>query len=267
MKSSKVVLVLEYNGANYRGWQTQKNNKKTIQAYVEKAISKVANHPVSIICAGRTDAKVHASAQVIHFETSAEREERAWVFGVNTHLPSDIAVIAASQIDDDFHARFSAVSRRYRYVIYSSPLRPAILSDEVTWTYKKLDVLRMEEAARSFIGTHDFSSFRAAGCQSHSPVRTILHFDVFELGRYIVLDVMANAFLYHMIRNFAGVLMAIGAEEKPIEWAQDVLDAKNRAGAGITAPAAGLYFVHAGYSPNFNVPQVPIGPHFLPEFK
>ncbi|MBR7889897.1 tRNA pseudouridine(38-40) synthase TruA [Marinomonas sp. A79] len=260
----KVVLIVEYNGSEYKGWQAQKYDVPSVQENLEKALSVIADHPVKVICAGRTDSGVHASAQVVHFETHVDRHERAWTLGVNTYLPADICVVAAQYVADDFHARFSALSRRYRYVIYSAPLRPALLAGGVTWTYKNLDVEAMKQAAKKFVGKHDFSSFRAIGCQAHTPIRTILNFDVQQLGQYIVLDVRANAFLHHMIRNFAGVLMAIGAGEKPVAWAQTVLDAKDRTKGGITAPPTGLYFVDAQYPEHFNVPSRPLGPHFLP---
>ena len=262
--TKKVVLVVEYNGSEYKGWQAQKFGVPSVQESLEKALSKIANHPVQVVCAGRTDSGVHASAQVVHFETSVERNERAWTLGVNTYLPSDIAVVAASPVSNDFHARFSALSRRYRYVIYSSDFCPAILSKGVTWTYKNLDVAAMKEAAKVFLGTHDFSSFRAVGCQAKTPIRTILNFEIHQLGQYIVLDVRANAFLHHMIRNFAGVLMTIGAGEKPVSWAKEILDAKDRTKGGVTASAKGLYFVDAEYPKDFNVPKRPLGPHFLP---
>ena len=264
MSKQKVALVVEYNGAAYKGWQAQKYDVATVQESLEYALSKIANQQISVICAGRTDAGVHASAQVVHFETDAVRPERAWTLGVNTHLPSDISVVAAKNVGDGFHARFSAVSRRYRYVIYQSEFRPAILAKQVTWTYKKLCVGRMRNACSYFMGTHDFTSFRAVGCQAKSPVRTILNFSVDQFGQYIVLDVRANAFLHHMIRNFAGVLMTIGAGEQPVEWAKSVLDAKDRAQGGITAPPFGLYFVDAEYSSEWGVPTTPLGPHFLP---
>jgi tRNA pseudouridine38-40 synthase len=262
--TKKVVLVVEYNGSEYKGWQAQKFGVPSVQENLEKALAIIANHPVKVVCAGRTDSGVHASAQVVHFETDVERNERAWTLGVNTHLPSDITVVAASPVSNDFHARFSALSRRYRYVIYSSDFCPAILSKGITWTYKNLDVSAMKEAAKVFLGTHDFSSFRAVGCQAKTPIRTILNFEVHQLGQYIVLDVRANAFLHHMIRNFAGVLMSIGAGEKPVSWAKQTLEAKDRTKGGITAPPTGLYFVDAQYPDVFNVPKRPLGPHFLP---
>lgn len=262
--TKKVVLVIEYNGSAYKGWQTQNFGVSSVQENLEKALAIIANHPIKVICAGRTDSGVHASAQVIHFETDVERSERAWTLGVNTYLPADISVVAARHVSEDFHARFSALSRRYRYIIYQSNLRPAILAKGVTWTYKKLNTEVMKEAANVFIGTHDFTSFRAVGCQANSPIRTILHFDVQQLGQYIVLDVRANAFLHHMIRNFAGVLMSIGSGEKDVTWAKVVLDAKDRCKGGITAPPEGLYFVDVQYPDTFNIPVCQLGPHFLP---
>jgi tRNA pseudouridine38-40 synthase len=262
--TKKVVLVVEYNGSAYKGWQAQKFGVPSVQENLEKALAVITNHPVKVICAGRTDSGVHASAQVVHFETDVERNERAWTLGVNTYLPPDISVVAASNVADDFHARFSAISRRYRYVIYCSDLRPAILAKGVTWTYKKLNVDAMKKAAEIFLGTHDFTSFRAVGCQANTPIRTVLNFDVRQLGHYIVLDIRANAFLHHMIRNFAGVLMTIGAGEKPVSWSKQVLDAKDRCQGGITAPPDGLYFVDAQYPDVFNVPVCQLGPHFLP---
>lgn len=264
MSKQKIALVVEYDGAVYKGWQAQKFDVATVQECLETALSKIANHPVTVICAGRTDAGVHASAQVVHFETDSERPMRAWTLGVNTHLPPDISVKAAGIVDPDFHARFSAVSRRYRYVIYQSEFRPAVIGKGVTWTHKCLDIRAMQSACEYFKGTHDFTSYRAVGCQAKSPVRTILNFSVDQFGQYIVLDVRANAFLHHMIRNFAGVLMTIGAGEQPVEWAKQVLDAKDRAKGGVTAPPYGLYFVDAEYPAHFKVPKPPLGPHFLP---
>ncbi|MCV2402841.1 tRNA pseudouridine(38-40) synthase TruA [Marinomonas sp. C2222] len=262
--TKKVVLVVEYNGSAYKGWQAQKNGVPSVQENIEKALSVIANHPVKVVCAGRTDAGVHASAQVIHFETHVQRNERSWTMGANTYLPSDISIVAAKYVADDFHARFSALTRRYRYVIYSADFCPAILSKGVTWTYKRLDVEAMQQAAKVFKGTHDFTSFRAVGCQAKTPMRTVLNFEVQSFGQYVVLDVRANAFLHHMIRNFAGVLMSIGAGEKPVEWAEEVLRSKDRTKGGITAPPFGLYFVDAEYPENFHVPKNALGPHFLP---
>ncbi len=265
--SKKIALVVEYNGSNYKGWQSQKGRVITVQDCIETALSKIANHPVSVVCSGRTDSGVHACYQVIHFESCSERALKAWVLGVNSQLPEDISVVSAKEVTDDFHARFGAISRRYRYVIYSTRIRSALMSKEVTWTHKPLDVNLMNLAAECLKGTHDFTSYRAVGCQAHSPIRTIHNIEVYKANSYIVIDVRANAFLHHMIRNFAGVLMSIGAGEQPVEWAKHVLDAKDRTVAGITAPPDGLYFVHAEYPKSYGIPQGPDGPHFLPTHK
>ncbi|MCZ2720357.1 tRNA pseudouridine(38-40) synthase TruA [Marinomonas sp. 15G1-11] len=263
----KIALVVEYKGTNYKGWQSQKGRVITVQDCLEKALSKIANHPVSVICAGRTDSGVHACYQVVHFETKSIRENKAWIHGVNSNLPEDISVASAVEVDEDFHARFGALSRRYRYIIYSNQFRSAVMAKEVTWTYRELDSSLMSQAAKCFLGTHDFTSYRAVGCQAHSPIRTIMNFDVYEANSYIVLDVRANAFLHHMIRNFAGVLMAIGAGDKPVKWAEEVLQARDRTVAGVTAPPYGLYFVDAEYPEKYGLPSLPLGPHFLPTHK
>jgi len=262
--SYRYALCVEYSGAAYRGWQIQKEGGvPSIQEEVEKALSKIANAPVSVICAGRTDARVNATYQIIHFDSPVQREDRAWVLGTNTNLPDDIAIQWAVPVSDDFHARFSAVERRYRYLIYCNPVKPAILPKGVTWTYKPMDVDKMQEAANYLIGEHDFTSYRAVGCQAHSPVRTVKQLDVYQSGQLIVLDVRANAFLHHMIRNFAGVLMSIGCGEAEPVWAREVLEAKDRRQGGVTAPPYGLYFVDAKYPDEFDLPKSKIGPFFL----
>ncbi len=263
--SYRYALCIEYAGAAYRGWQIQRDDQaSSIQAEVESALSKIANHPVHTVCAGRTDARVNATYQIIHFDSQVQREERAWVLGSNSHLPDDIAVRWARPVSDDFHARFSALERRYRYLIYSSPVKPAILARGVTWTYKTLDIERMRTAAAYLIGEHDFTSYRAIGCQAKSPVRQVRALDIYRSGEMIVLDVRANAFLHHMIRNFAGVLMKIGAGEAEPQWAQDVLHARDRRQGGVTAPPYGLYFVDVKYSDEFTLPKSSLGPYFLP---
>lgn len=261
----RYALAIEYVGAAYRGWQLQAFDKvPTIQAEVERALSVIANHPVQVVCAGRTDAGVNASHQVVHFDAWVERPERAWVLGTNVHLPDDISVKWATEVPGCFHARFSAKERRYRYLIYTSPSRPAILAGGVTWTHRHLDVELMQEAAAHLLGEHDFTSYRAVGCQAKSPVREIRRLDVYRTGQLVVIDVSANAFLHHMIRNIAGVLMSVGAGERPTEWAREVLEARDRRQGGVTAPPDGLYFVDVRYPELFNLPQAPLGPHFLP---
>jgi tRNA pseudouridine38-40 synthase len=234
-----------------------------VQEKLEDALSMVANEPIKVMCAGRTDAGVHASAQVVHFDTSAQRPLRAWTHGGNMNLPDDVAIQWAHPVDEKFHARFSATARRYRYVIFNHPMRPALMDKEVSWNYRPLDISKMQQAAGYLLGTHDFSSLRAASCQANSPIRTIHHLNVIGAGNYIVLDVRANAFLHHMIRNLAGLLMKIGASEAPPEWALEVLMAQDRRVSAATAPPYGLYFVDAEYDDAFGLPQQPVGPHFL----
>lgn len=260
----RYALCVEYSGAAYRGWQIQKEGGvSSIQEEVEKALSKIANTQVSVICAGRTDAGVNATYQIIHFESPVQRNDRAWILGTNSHLPDDIAIQWAKEVPDTFHARFSATERRYRYLIYCNPVKPAILPKGVTWTYKTLDIQKMQTAAEHLVGEHDFTSYRAVACQAHSPVRTVKQLDIYRSGNLIVLDVRANAFLHHMIRNFAGVLMTIGCGEAEPIWAKEVLEAKDRRQGGVTAPPFGLYFVDARYPEEFELPKSQLGPFFL----
>ena len=260
---SRMALGVEYKGARYRGWQRQEQGVPSVQGALEKALTKVAAEPVSVVCAGRTDAAVHASGQVVHFDTAVERPLKAWIMGVNANLPADISVTWAQPMPAHFHARFSAVARRYRYVIYNDPVRPAHLAEEITWNHRPLDVARMREAAAALVGTHDFTSFRAVQCQAKSPIKTLHHLRVLEHGRFIVLDVRANAFLHHMVRNIAGVLMAIGAGEREPQWVGEILAARDRRSGGVTAHPYGLYLVRVEYPEEFALPQRYLGPHFL----
>lgn len=259
----RIALGVEYKGARYRGWQRQESGVPSVQEALERALSKVAATPLAVICAGRTDAGVHGSGQVVHFDTTVERPLKAWVMGANANLPSDISVTWAQPMPADFHARFSAVARRYRYVIYNDPVRPAHMAEEVTWNHRPLDAARMREAAQHLVGTHDFTSFRAVQCQARSPVKTLHHLRVIEHGRFIVLDVRANAFLHHMVRNIAGVLMSIGAGEREPDWAAEVLAARDRRQGGVTAHPYGLYLVRVEYPERFALPARYLGPHFL----
>ena len=260
---SRIALGIEYKGARYRGWQRQESGVPSVQAALEKALSQVAAEPVSLMCAGRTDAGVHASGQVVHFDTRVERPLKAWIMGGNANLPPDISVTWAKVMPAEFHARFKAFARRYRYVIYNDPIRPAHLAEEVTWNHRPLDVARMREAAAHLVGTHDFTSFRAVQCQAKSPVKTVHHLEVIEHGRFIVIDVRANAFLHHMVRNFAGVLMTIGAGEREPGWVAEVLAARDRRAGDVTAHPYGLYLVQVEYPQEFELPQRYLGPHFL----
>ena len=259
----RIALGVEYKGSRYRGWQRQGAGVPSVQEALERALGRVAAESVSLQCAGRTDASVHASGQVVHFDTAVERPLQAWVMGANANLPGDISVCWAKVMPADFHARFKACARRYRYVIYNDPVRPAHMAEEVTWNHRPLDVQRMREAAALLVGTHDFTSFRAVQCQAKSPIKTVHHLNVIEHGRFIVLDVRANAFLHHMVRNFAGVLMTIGAGERPVEWVSEILAARVRRAGGVTAHPYGLYLVRVEYPEEFELPQRYLGPHFL----
>ncbi|MEY8215701.1 MAG: tRNA pseudouridine(38-40) synthase TruA [Colwellia sp.] len=258
----RYALGIEYDGKNYCGWQRQKN-VISVQEKLEQALSKIANEPIDVVCAGRTDTGVNATNQVIHFDTNKIRKDSAWTLGVNTHLPSDIAVSWVTRVDKEFHARFSATARRYRYVIYNNKLRSAILSDGISHCHYSLDEKLMHQGAQHLIGKHDFTSFRTVHCQSHSPVRTIQHCEITRQGEYIIIDVKANAFLHHMVRNIVGSLMRVGQLKEETVWIKDVLDAKNRCLAGVTAPPEGLYFVEVDYPEQFELPKRPFGPLFL----
>ncbi|MDF7681467.1 tRNA pseudouridine(38-40) synthase TruA [Enterobacteriaceae bacterium ESL0689] len=258
----KIALGIEYDGSQYYGWQRQ-NEVCSIQEKLEQALAQVANEPVQVFCAGRTDAGVHGTGQVVHFTTHAQRQTVAWTLGVNAHLPCDIAVRWAKPVADDFHARFSATARRYRYIIYNHRLRPAILSRGVTHYHLPLDCDKMQRAARCLIGEHDFSSFRAVQCQSRTPWRHVSHIDITRHGRYVVVDIKANAFVHHMVRNIVGSLLEVGNGNQAESWLAELLAAKDRTLAAATAKAAGLYLVAVDYPEHYAIPVMPMGPLFL----
>lgn len=260
----KIALGIEYNGKDYFGWQKQEN-LQTVQGELEKALSCVANENIEVFCAGRTDSGVHGTGQVVHFETNALRPEKAWAFGTNVHLPDDIAVKWAKQVPEDFHARFSAIARRYRYILYCSKLRSAILPYGITHTHLELDQEKMHLAGQALLGENDFSSFRAAQCQSHSPWRNVHHLNVMRQGNYIIIDIQANAFVHHMVRNIVGSLIEVGCGRQPTEWIAELLAKKDRTLAAPTAKAEGLYLVDVHYPDHFGLPKMPLGPLFLPE--
>ena len=260
----RVALCLSYDGSRYHGWQHQEE-VNSVQQTVEHALSRVANHPISVVCAGRTDSGVHATSQVVHFDTEAERTIRSWVFGANSNLPSDVSVLWAQETSSDFHARFSATARTYRYLICNQPVRPGVFQKAVGWHYKSLDENRMEAATQYLLGEHDFSAFRGSGCQANHAVRTIHELTVKRQGAMIIVEVRANAFLLHMVRNIVGVLLEIGEGEKEPVWAEQVLHSGDRRKASVTSMPNGLYLVDVDYPPRFKLPKLPKGPFFLSE--
>lgn len=256
MSTQRIALGIEYDGSAFHGWQAQQH-VHTVQAEVEQALSRVANHPVSVVCAGRTDAGVHATGQVVHFDTPARRSMRSWILGTNTHLSSAVVVRWATPVGEDFHARFSARRRRYRYIILNRFVRPALQQGRVTWYHGALDAMLMHQAALGLLGQHDFSSFRALACQAKSPVRTVHAVSVQRQGEYIFLDIEADGFLHHMVRNITGVLLAIGRHEQPPDWVVQLLQLCDRTQGGVTAPPDGLYLNQVIYDPIHKLPPHP----------
>ena len=242
----RLAAGIEYDGTAYSGWQEQ-SHAPSIQAEINKALSAVADAPVECVGAGRTDAGVHATAQVAHFEPPVERSMRSWLLGVNSNLPDDINLLWVRPVAQEFHARFSATSRSYRYVILNRQVRSALDRNRVWWVYHRLDSDRMHEAAQQLLGEHDFSAFRAAACQSRTPVREITQIDVVRRDDYINIEVSANAFLHHMVRNVVGSLARVGTCEESIEWVGEILHARDRTLSGITAPAGGLFLTRVDY--------------------
>lgn len=260
---NRIALGLEYDGSRFHGWQRQAE-VSSVQASVEKALSAIAAHPITITTAGRTDAGVHASAQVVHFDSEASRAEKAWIYGCNALLPPEIRILWAKSVPAHFDARRSATLRRYRYILYNHPIRPSLLKGQVGWYYRKLNREAMEEACQYWLGEQDFSSFRAAGCQAKSPVRYLKEIRISSLAELFVIDVAANAFLHHMVRNMVGSLMMIGSGLKAPIWAKEILEARDRRSAGMTAPASGLYLVSVEYPLEFALPkESSLGPWFL----
>lgn len=251
----RVALGLEYDGTAYNGWQRQRTGTG-VQQRVEEALSVVANCPVDVTCAGRTDTGVHASAQVVHFDTDSERSRRGWLLGANSILPDDIGVTWTSAVDESFHARYSALARSYRYLILNRLERSALYRHRAWWVYEPLDADRMHAAAQALLGEHDFSAYRAAGCQASTPVRTIESISVERNGDWLVLDVTANAFLKRMVRNIAGTLVAIGRGDEQEIWATTVLDGLDRKRGGMAAPPHGLMLVAVRYPAEFDLPVV-----------
>ena len=259
----RYAIGIEFCGTQYRGWQTQQAGVVSVQETIEKVLSTIANEPITLHGAGRTDAGVHATNMVAHFDTEAIRPERGWLMGANSQLPKDISIQWIKCMDENFHARFKAKARRYRYIVYNAPTRPALLYKQVTHLYQNLDVAKMIMAATKFEGTHNFETFRAAACQSNQPVRHVKHCRLFKHGRYLILDIQADGFLHHMVRNIMGCLLEIGQGKYEIDHIDTMFAAEDRKAAGITAPADGLYFIQAEYPDEFDLPQLPLGPQWL----
>ena len=250
----RLALGIEYDGSAFRGWQSQAH-AVGIQSVVEAALTEVADHPIEVVAAGRTDAGVHALMQVVHFDTTSTRSERSWMLGATSNLPKQVTVLWARPVTDAFHARYSAQARSYRYYILNRAVRPAIGADYVSWVRDPLNEVDMNSAAQLLLGEHDFSSFRAAQCQARTPMRCIYEVSVRRFGEIVELAITANAFLHHMVRNIAGVLIAIGSGEQPVGWAKAVLDARDRTLGGITAPPGGLYLTGVRYAAALALPS------------
>ncbi|MBN2647080.1 MAG: tRNA pseudouridine(38-40) synthase TruA [Thiotrichales bacterium] len=249
----RIALGIEYLGGAYCGYQRQEHCP-SVQQHLEQALSRIADHPVELFCAGRTDTGVHALGQVVHFETSSQRPKRAWIQGGNTHLPYDIRICWAQEVTEDFHARFSALARQYRYVIYNRPVACAVLSGRVTHESYALDAHLMHQAAQALLGEHDFSSFRAASCQASHARREVQQVSVSRCDDFVMIDIQANAFLHHMVRNIAGALIEVGKGHQSVEWIATLLALRDRTQAAPTAPPSGLYFVNALYPSGFGLP-------------
>lgn len=251
----RIALGIEYDGSSYCGWQSQPDGR-TVQDELQRALSRIACEAVSVIAAGRTDAGVHALEQVVHFDTSADRELNAWVRGANALLPRNIAVLWAHAVPEEFHARFSAQARSYRYLLINRAVRSAIHHGKAGWFHAPLDVDRMREAAQYLLGEHDFSSFRAAECQAKSPVKNLARLEIRQQGELITLDLRADAFLHHMVRNIVGCLVYVGKGKYPPEWLKEILECRNRSRAAPTFAPDGLYLRHITYDANWTLPQI-----------
>ncbi|HAK50398.1 MAG TPA: tRNA pseudouridine(38-40) synthase TruA [Gammaproteobacteria bacterium] len=258
----RIVLGISYNGAPYHGWQFQSDAIPTVQGTLESALSSIANSTVRVTCAGRTDTGVHATHQVVNFGTNAERDINAWINGTNSQLPESVSVTHAAPVPESFNARHSATARRYLYVIYNTRVRSALLPEYMTREHRGLDAERMHQAAQALIGENDFTSYRAANCQSSTPMRNVMSVEIWRHGDLVLVDITANAFLLHMVRNIAGVLLDVGAGEKPVSWVGDLLALRDRSKGSKTAPPNGLFLIGVTYEIDIGIPGL-VWPHFL----
>lgn len=250
----RYAVGVEYDGAGFFGWQRQ-SHAPSVQQSVEESLAIVANHPVTVICAGRTDTGVHARGQVVHFDSPSNRSKRQWILGINSNLPDAVRVLWIQAVDDSFHARFSAFSRSYRYSILNRWVRPAIGSSYYGWCRYALDAGRMDEAARVLLGKHDFSAFQSSGCSAQHALREVSLCEVTRQEDIVHIDITANAFLYHMVRNIVGGLIAVGQGDKSVQWFADVLEGMDRKLAGVTAESQGLCFMGVRYDHKYNLPE------------
>lgn len=250
----RYALGIEYDGAGFCGWQRQ-SHSPSVQQSIEKAITVVANHPVTVICAGRTDTGVHARGQVVHFDSPSKRSERQWVRGINSNLPDAVRVLWVREVDESFHARFGALSRSYQYTILNRRVRPAIGFSYYGWCREALDVERMHEAAQVLLGRHDFSAFRSTGCSAQHAIREVTLINISRQGEVVTIDITANAFLYHMVRNIVGSLIVVGKGERPAQWFEKVFRGQDRKLAGVTAEPQGLCFMNVRYDPKYKLPD------------
>lgn len=259
----RLACVIEYDGSGFRGWQSQRRGR-TVQGTLEQALSRIADEPVTVVCAGRTDAGVHATGQVVHFDTAADRPNRAWLMGTNSNLPRDVAVRSVLPVDPQFHARHTAIARDYCYLIAAGPDRPALWRDRAGWNHAALDAAAMQRGAHYLLGERDFSAFRSADCQSNTPMRRIDDITVTESRGWVRIDVTGNAFLHNMVRIIVGTLLAVGRDERAPEWVGEVLAGGDRRRAGVTARAEGLYFLGPRYPGAFDLPVPRIADAFPP---
>jgi len=250
----RYALGIEYDGSGFSGWQRQ-DHAPSVQQSLERAVSAVANHPVTVTAAGRTDTGVHAYCQVAHFDSDSERSDRQWTLGINSNLPGAVRVLWVRAVDGSFHARFGAYSRSYRYRIMNRWVRPAIGADYFAWCREPLDEDRMHRAAQVLLGKHDFSAFRSAGCSAQHAIREVTMVGVERERDIVNIDISANAFLYHMVRNIAGSLIAVGRGERSVEWFAGIFDGRDRKQAGVKAESQGLYFVGVRYDREFGLPE------------